>query len=286
MAVTLSAPIKITADELNAFSNYVYAVSGIILGKNKAYLLEGRLGDLLHEYHCASFTELLHRVTHGSDTSLGKKIIDRVTTHETCFFRDGTPFQLLRHKILPDLIDMRTATNKNSRIPIKIWSAACSTGQEIYSIAIVLKELLTDIDRYHIKLLGTDISDAAIAKASYGKFNRFEIERGLPKHILNKYFVSENNQWKIRDDVRALVQFAKRNLMQPLEGIGVFDIIFCRNVAVYFSKEDRRDFFDRIARVLTPDGYLIIGGSESMMDVRSRFEPQEHLKTIFYRLKK
>jgi chemotaxis protein methyltransferase CheR len=282
----LSAAIKITANEQNAFNKYLHEVSGISLGKNKAYLLEGRLADLLTEYQCSSFTDLLYIVTHGNDPSLGKKIIDRMTTHETYFFRDGTPFQLLQHKILPDLIDKRTATNKSSPIPIRIWSAACSTGQEIYSIAIVLRELLTDIDGYQIKLLGTDISDAAIAKASYGKFNRFEIERGLSRQILDKYFVCENDQWKIRDDVRAMVQFAKRNLMQSLDGMGLFDIIFCRNVAVYFSKEDRRNFFNRIARVLSPDGYLIIGSSESLIDIESRFESQEHLKTIFYQIKK
>ena len=281
----MSAKIKITTGELNAFSKYLYEATGICLGRNKVYLIEGRLADLLKEYHCSSFTELLNIITYGNDPSLINKIIDRMTTHETCFFRDGTPFQLLQYKILPDLIDKRTATTSNGPVPIRIWSAACSTGQEIYSIAIVLREMLADIDGYRIKLLGTDISDAAIAKASYGRFNRFEIERGLSSQILNKYFVCENNQWKIRDDIRAMVQFAKRNLMQPFNGLGFFDIIFCRNVAVYFNKEDRRNFFDRIARVLGPDGYLIIGSSESMIDIQSRFEPQEHLNTFFYQIK-
>jgi len=282
----LPTAIKITANELIAFSSYLREISGISLGKNKAYLIEGRLADLLPEYRCSSFNELLNIVKYGNDPSLVKKIIDRITTHETCFFRDRTPFQLLQHKILPDLIDRRTTTNNNGPIPIRIWSAACSSGQEIYSIAIVLRELLADLDCYRIKLLGTDISDAAIAKASYGKFNRFEIERGLSRQILNKYFICENNQWKIRDDVRAMVQFAKRNLMQPLNDLGFFDIIFCRNVAVYFNKEDRCDFFARIARVLSSDGYLIIGSSESLIDIQSRFEPQEHIKTVFYQIKK
>jgi len=281
----LSTAIKITANELNAFSNYLHELTGISLGKNKAYLLEGRLADILSEYHCSSFTDLLNILARGHDQLLGKKIIDRMTTQETCFFRDGTPFQLLQHKILPDLIDRRTVISNNGPVPIKIWSAACSTGQELYSIAIVLREILGDLAGYRIKLLGTDISDAAIAKASYGKFNRFEVERGLSSEILNKYFVCENNQWKIRDDIRAMVQFAKRNLMQPFNSLGYFDIIFCRNVAVYFNKEDRCDFFDRIASVLSPDGYLIIGSSESMIDIQSRFKPQKHLKTVFYQIK-
>jgi chemotaxis protein methyltransferase CheR len=282
----LSAAIKkITHNELYAFIHYVYDVSGINLGTNKAYLIESRMRELLVEYHCSTFTELLHIARLDRDRSLQKKIIDRVTTNETYFFRNIAPFQLLLHKILPDMIDKRTVPGKNTPIPIKIWSAACSTGQEVYSIAIVLKELLPDLDHYHIKLLGTDISNAAIAKASYGIYSRFEVDRGLPKEILNTYFLRQNNEWKIRDDIRAMVQFGKRNLMKPFDGLGVFDIIFCRNVAVYFSKTDRQNFFDRLARVLSPDGYLILGSTESMLGLSTCFEPKEHLRTVFYKKK-
>jgi len=273
---------KITPDELNAFIQYVYDISGINLGTNKAYLIESRMRELLTEYHCSTFTELLHIARLGRDRSLQKKIIDRVTTNETYFFRDKAPFQLLQHKILPDLIDKRTVPGNNTPIPIKIWSAACSTGQEVYSIAIVIKKLLPDLDHYQIKLLGTDISSAAIAKASSGTYSRFEVERGLTKEILNTYFLYQNNEWKIRNDIRAMVQFGKRNLMKPFAGIGFFDIIFCRNVAVYFSKTDRQDFFERIARVLSPGGYLILGSTESMLGLSTCFEPREHLRTVYY----
>ncbi len=208
-----------------------------------------------------------------------------MTTNETFFFRNNGPFQLLQHKILPDLIDKRTVPGKNTPIPIKIWSAACSTGQEVYSIAIVIKELLPDLDHYQIKLLGTDISSATIAKASYGTYSRFEVDRGLTKEILKTYFLNQKNEWKIRDDIRAMVQFGKRNLMKPFAGIGIFDIIFCRNVAVYFSKTDRQIFFERIARVLSPDGYLILGSTESMLGLSTCFEPKEHLRTVFYQKK-
>jgi len=248
-----AAKTKLTPEELYAFAQYVHEISGINLSPNKAYLIESRMSELLTEYRCSTFTGLLHMARLNRDRSLQKNIIDRMTTNETFFFRNNGPFQLLQHKILPDLIDKRTAPDKDTPVPIKIWSAACSTGQEVYSIAIVLKELLADLDNYHIKLLGTDISSRAIAKASSGTYSRFEVARGL-----------------------------KRNLMQPFDGIGVFDIIFCRNVAIYFSKTDRQKFFEKIARVLSPDGYLILGSTESMLGLSTCFEPREHLQTIFY----
>jgi chemotaxis protein methyltransferase CheR len=170
-------------------------------------------------------------------------------------------------------------------INIRIWSAACSTGQEIYSLAIILKELIPDQKKYRIKLLGTDISDDAVAQASYGKYNRFEIERGLEKDQLQKYFVSNGSSWKIRDDIRAMAVFQKRNLMEPFTGIGQFDVVFCRNVAIYFSIEDRKRLFDKIAGVMAPDGYLVIGSTESLTGICPQFEPQRHLRSVFYTLK-
>ena len=148
---------------------------------------------------------------------------------------------------------------KYFNITIKIWSAACSTGQEIYSLAIILKELLKDLNKYNLRLLGTDISDEAVARASYGRYNKFEIERGLDKSKLMMYFNQNSNYWKIRDDIRAMVMFKKMNLMEPFAGLGKFDIIFCRNVAIYFNLEDRKRLFERIAGVMEPDGYRING---------------------------
>jgi len=134
--------------------------------------------------------------------------------------------------------------------------------------------------------LGTDISDEAIAKASYGKYNKFEIERGLSRYRLNKYFTPHGDMWKIKDEIRAMVSFKKFNLMHPLMGLGKFDIVFCRNVAIYFGLEDRKKLFDKIAKVLEPDGYLIIGSTESLTGVHPGFEPKRHLRSIFYQLKR
>ena len=276
---------EITSDEVTTFIGYIYSVTGISLGSNKAYLIEGRLLDLLSTYHCNSYGELFSLARSGRNIALEKEIIDRVATHETLFFRDMEPFKLLQYKILPDLIDARTQMNPSEPIPIKIWSAACSTGQEIYSIAIVIKELLPDIAKYNVKLLATDISDAAIAKASHGTFNRFEVERGLSQEKLNTYFLFRNGQWRIRDDIRGMIQFGKRNLMSPLNDLDKFDIIFCRNVAIYFSREDRRKFYEKLANQLNPDGYLIIGSTESMVGLGAPFVPKQHLQTTYYQMR-
>jgi chemotaxis protein methyltransferase CheR len=234
----------------------------------------------------SSYQELYNRAISDRSRNLERKIIDAVTTNETLFFRDSSPFEMFKHKVMPDLIDKRSA-QASGLIPINIniWSAACSTGQEIYSLAIILKELLPDPKKYNIKLLGTDISDEAVAKASYGKYNKFEVERGLDNDRRQRFFLPNGGAWKIRDDIRAMVVFQKRNLMEPFTGVGKFDVIFCRNVAIYFGIEDRKKLFDKIANVLAPDGYLIIGSTESLTGICPQFEPQRHLRSVFYQLK-
>ena len=278
--------IKITSNEIKVISRYIYDISGIFLDERKAYLIETRLKMIIENEGVSSYLELHKKAVSDRSRVLERKIVDAVTTNETFFFRDTSPFEMFKHKIMPDLIDKRTAQASGVMpINIKIWSTACSTGQEIYSLAIILKELLPNPQKYNIKLLGTDISDEAIAKASYGKYNKFEIERGLDKERLQRYFWPNGNSWKIRDDLRAMVVFQKKNLMHPFMGIGQFDIIFCRNVAIYFGLEDRKKLFEKIAGVLAPDGYLIIGSSESLTGICPMFEPKRHLRSVFYQLK-
>ncbi len=277
---------NVSTEELEVISKYVYDISGIRLDQSKAYLVETRLGGIAKELGCDSFLELHKKALLDPSKSVKEKIIDAISTNETLFFRDTGPFDLIQHKILPELIDLRSEkTSGLLPIPIRIWSAACSTGQEVYSIAIVLKELLPDLKKYNIKLLGTDISDAAIAQASYGKYNKFEIERGLALDKLQKYFSPNGDTWKIKDEMRAMANFKKLNLMLPFGALGKFDVIFCRNVAIYFSQEDRKKLFDRLADMLDDGGALIIGSSESLTGVSARFEPLRHLRSIFYRLK-
>jgi chemotaxis protein methyltransferase CheR len=273
----------ISGDELKIFSQYIYKISGIVINESKAYLVESRLAPLLNEQECDSYIELFRKAVSPTGRTLERKIIDAITNRETLFFRDAAPFEMLKHKILPDLIDGRKAESAGTaEIPIRIWSAACSTGQEIYSIAIVLRELLGSASNFSFELLGTDISDAAIAHASYGWYSQMEIERGLDKELLVKYFNPKGNGWRINDEIRAMVMFQRMNLMDPFASIGKFDVILCRNVQIYFNQEDRRDLFDRIVDVLENDGYLIIGSSETLMGVSSILEPRRHIRSVFY----
>lgn len=273
---------KIKPDEIKLLTSYIYSLSGIHIEATKAYLLETRLGRILEAENCGSYSEFYHKIKADASKALEKKVLDAITTNETLFFRDTSPFELLRHKIFPEVIDRHAS--KSIPSPIRIWSAACSTGQEVYSIAIVLKELLGST-KQDIKLTGTDLSDAAIRQASYGSYNKFEIERGLPRERLQRYFTADGTNWKIKDQIRAIPTFRKFNLMHPFTSLGKFDIIFCRNVAIYFTLEDRKKLFNKIADALEPDGFLIIGSTESLTGVCPRFIPKRHLKSIFYQLR-
>jgi len=278
--------IKDKTDDIKEISKYILDISGINLDESKAYLIETRLGGLIKEYECSSYKELRSKAETDSNKTIENKIIDAISTNETLFFRDREPFEVLQHKILPDLIDRRTEKASGLLpIPIRIWSAACSTGQEAYSIAIVLKELLPDLKKYNVKLLGTDISDSAIGQASYGTYNKFEIERGLSKGKLEKYFIPNGGNWKISDEIRAMVSFNKGNILKPFAGVEKLDIIFCRNVAIYFDLEERKKLFENIASVLEPDGFLIVGSTESLTGICPIFEPKRYLRTIYYQLK-
>jgi len=281
----LKKPITVTPDEFTLFSKYIYAISGIHIEPSKTYLLETRLGKLLETEGCSSFADLYSHIKKDVSKNLEKKIIDAITTNETLFFRDSNPFDLLKYKIIPELIDRRTPKGQvKGNIPLRIWSAACSTGQEVFSIAMVLREMLGDLSKYNIHLLGTDLSDAAIKQASYGTYNKFEIDRGLPRELLQRYFVANGANWKIADEIRYMATFRKLNLLQPFSNLGRFDIIFCRNVAIYFTLDDRKKLFDKLADVLETDGYLIIGSTESLTGVSSRFKPCRHLKSVFYQI--
>ena len=219
------------------------------------------------------------RAQSDSSRALERRIVDAITTNETLFFRDGAPFDLLRHKIIPELIDRRARTGAAR---IRIWSAACSTGQELYSIAIMLKELLGDTERYGIRLLGTDISDDAVGRASRGLFSQIEIARGLSDAQRTRYFMPAAGGWQIRDEIRAMASFKQLNLMKDFSSLGAFDVIFCRNVAIYFNEGDKVSLFGRIERALEPHGCLVVGSMESLATTCPGFESKRHLRSVFY----
>ena len=277
--------LKINDSELAVISKYVYELSGIVLDNSKSYLVESRLGPIAEELQCSNYSELYYKAKSDQSKRISTRLIDAITTNETLFFRDNNPFQLLRHKLIPDHID-RIMENKNGSLPsIKIWSAACSTGQEVYSIAIILKELLGDFNKWKISLTGTDISDSAIAQASYGKYNKTEISRGLQPDQELKYFIPNGTSSRIKDEIRYIANFKKLNLLEPFNIVGKFDIILCRNVAIYFKPENRKNLFERLSQQLNPNGALIIGSTESLFGVTDIYERKQYMNSTFYTLK-
>jgi chemotaxis protein methyltransferase CheR len=274
--------IKLQTGEYKPLAQYIYSLCAVTLDESKAYLIESRLASLVEDTGCGSFGGLVQRAKSEPSRTIERRIIDAITTNETLFFRDTAPFDLLRHKIVPELIDRRARSNAAR---IRIWSAACSTGQEIYSIAILLKELLGNPDRYGVQLLGTDISDHAVARASRGLYSPVEISRGLSDALRTKYFTPAASGWQIRDEIRGMASFRKLNLMQDFSTLGKFDVIFCRNVAIYFCDHDRVSLFGRIERALEPDGCLVVGAMESLSGVCPQFESKRHLRSVFYQSK-
>ena len=275
----------ISTEELRLFINYIYQLCGVCLDESKGYLLESRLSPLIDELNCTSYRDLYNKAHSEAGQSIANKIIDVVSTHETFFFRDRSCFDLLAYKLVPDYYN-RVQPDATGRFPaLRIWSAACSTGQEVYSIAIILSELLGDMNRHPIYILGTDISEAAVRQASAGQYNQVEIDRGLSPEQISKYFVHDGRFWRIKDELRSLATFKTLNLLQAFVPMSTFDIVLCRNVAIYFSSEDRRKLFDRLADSLSPHGVLLLGATESLSGVSQRYKPRNHHNTTYYEVR-
>lgn len=273
--------MPMTTQDIDAVCGLVNDLCGIYLDESKTYLIESRLAVLAKRHECENYVQLVQKVRRTPGSQLKGDIIDAITTNETHFFRDNSPFEALKHKALPELIDGKAGTIFPKRI--RIWSAACSSGQEAYSIAITLHELIPDIHDWDVRILATDISDGIIAQASRGKYAAHEIERGMTPDRLKRFFVQHPDGWQVNDEIRSLVSFERRNLLEPLSMPGRFDVVFCRNVAIYFTKEVRHDLFHRIAETLVPTGYLFIGSQESLTGMDSRFAPMHHCRSTFYR---
>jgi len=271
----------LTASDIDAVCGLVMDLCGVYLDESKGYLIEARLSELVKSSNCESYAEFARKARAGTDHSIRSKIIDAITTNETLFFRDTSPFDALTNKVIPETIDAKAGSLFPRKI--RIWSAACSTGQEAYSIAMTLSDMLPDIMDWDINILGTDISDEVVAKASRGWYTGHEIERGMPPARLNRYFHQENGGWRVNDSLRALCTFERRNLLDPNSARGKFDVIFCRNVAIYFKPDARRDLFMRLCGALTPEGWLFVGSQESLRDLGPQFAPQQHCRAICYR---
>jgi chemotaxis protein methyltransferase CheR len=241
--------------------------SGLDLSADKQYLVESRLMPLARKAGLPGIPELVQKMKNGAEV-LTVEVVEAMTTNETFFFRDKIPFDHLRDTILPTLMQSRA-----SRKTLRIWSAAGSTGQEPYSIAMCLKEKAASLSGWRIEIVSTDLSQEVLEKSKTGLYSQFEVQRGLPIQLLVKYFTQIGELWQINSELRGMVQHKQLNLLQDFSHLGKFDVIFCRNVLIYFDQETKIGIFERIAKVIEPDGMLMLGAAESVVGITDAFRP-------------
>jgi chemotaxis protein methyltransferase CheR len=249
--------------------------SGLDLSADKQYLVESRLMPLARKASLSGIPELVQKMKSGA-TALTSEVVEAMTTNETFFFRDKIPFDHLRETVLPALIQARAA-----RRSIRIWCAASSTGQEPYSIAMLLKEMGAALSGWRTEIVATDLSMGVLEKSRTGLFSQFEVQRGLPIQMLVKYFTQQGELWQLNADIRAMVQHRQLNLLQDFSQLGTFDVIFCRNVLIYFDQDTKIGIFDRLAKMLEADGVLALGAAESVVGISDAFRPYPERRGLY-----
>ena len=265
-----------TPGQIQEFISLIAKHSGNVLDESKAYLLEHRLSEVVANKGLAGYDELLQRAACG-EAALVTEIIDAITTNETLFFRDANPFVALSTKVLPHMIDQL-----GGRQRLRIWSAASSTGQEPYSIAMALHEMFEGMGGWDISIVGTDISNTAISQASRGRYSAHEVTRGVDDQRLAKYFRTDGDSYVICDEIRSMVSFQRRNLDEPIDDLGQFDVIFCRNVAIYFDEQGQDRLFTKVYDALMPCGALFIGAMEALPKIDREVVCHRHCRAVIY----
>jgi chemotaxis protein methyltransferase CheR len=248
--------------------------SGLDLSSDKQYLVESRLVPLARRAALQGIPELVQKMKAGED-ALITEVVEAMTTNETFFFRDKIPFDHLRESILPDLVPARA-----SRQTLRIWCAASSTGQEPYSVAMCIKEF-AGLVGWRVEILATDLSQEVLEKSKAGIYSQFEVQRGLPIQMLVKYFTQVGELWQLNPDIRAMVQHRQLNLLQDFSHLGKFDVIFCRNVLIYFDHDTKAAIFERLARMIEPDGVLTLGAAESVVGISEAFKPYSDRRGLY-----
>jgi chemotaxis protein methyltransferase CheR len=261
------------ASDLEDLGQFLRETSGLMLDANKTYLVESRLSPLMRRAKVANVSELLNSIKSGRNSSLKQNVIDAMMTNETFFFRDRVPFDNFRHVILPKLMEARQEQKR-----IRVWCAAASTGQEPYSLAMILDEEMKKLAGWNVEILATDLSSTAIATAREGRYTQFEVQRGLPISHLLRYFRNDGDAWRLNEYLRARIQFEEFNLLSDFQEFGQFDIIFCRNVLIYFDLETKKDVLRRLGGALAKDGFLIMGSAESVVGLSDQFVPHPSLR--------
>lgn len=254
-------------DDFDFLAKLLKDRSGLVLSKDKSYLLESRLMPVARKRGFKGLDELVAQLRRR-DEALAADVTDAMTTNESFFFRDSKPFDQFRDVVLPNLLKTR-ATKKSFRI----WCAAASSGQEPYSLAMILKENAARLAGWRTDIVGTDLSREILQKARAGLYSQFEVQRGLPIQLLVKYFKKRDDQWEIDPAIRAMVQYKEWNLLQDLKALGTFDVVFCRNVLIYFDQPTKGVVLENISKQMTDDGVLYLGGAETVLGISDKFKP-------------
>lgn len=241
--------------------------SGLDLSADKQYLIESRLLPLSRKCGLAGISELVQKMKGGSAT-LVAQVVEAMTTNETFFFRDKVPFDHFRDTIMPEILKARAG-----RKSIRIWCAAGSTGQEPYSLAMCLKEMSGALTGWRVEIVATDLSQEVLEKSKAGIYSQFEVQRGLPIQLLVKHFKQNGELWQISPEIRAMVQHRQLNLLHDFSQLGAFDVIFCRNVLIYFDQDTKINIFGRLARSMEADGFLVLGAAETVVGLTDVFKP-------------
>jgi chemotaxis protein methyltransferase CheR len=262
----MSAPV-ITPQEFEFLRGLLYQHAALVLDPGKEYLVEARLTPLAKRGGFGDLHGYISKVRADPTFEVRQSIVEAMTIHETSFFRDWKPFEALRTGLLPRVVAARRATRE-----LSIWSAACSTGQEPYSIAMLLKEHFREVLDWKLKIVATDVSHEAIRRAQKGRYSQLEINRGLPAPLLVKCLQRDGADWEVKDEIRKVVEFKQTNLAAAWPGLPPFDVIFLRNVLIYFNTETRRDILARARRALRPDGFLLLGTGETTFSLSDEFE--------------
>ena len=241
--------------------------SGLDLSADKQYLIESRLLPLSRKSGLSGISELVQKMKDGSIAIIGQ-VVEAMTTNETFFFRDKVPFDHFRDSIMPEILKARAG-----RKSIRIWCAAGSTGQEPYSLAMCLKDMSAAMAGWRIEIIATDLSQEVLEKSKAGIYSQFEVQRGLPIQMLVKYFKQIGEMWQVNADIRAMIQHRQLNLLHDFSQLGVFDVIFCRNVLIYFDQDTKINVFNRLAKTTEPDGFLVLGAAETVVGLTDVFKP-------------
>ena len=274
------AEFIISPSDYTFIANLLREQCALVLDPGKDYLINSRLSPIAHRHGLANIDQLVKRLRDTSDSSLVSDVVEAMVTTETSFFRDVHPFETLKKFVLPKLIELRRPQRQ-----LNIWCAASSSGQEPYSIAILLKEYFPDLAGWQINLTATDISHEMLQRSRAGRYSQLEVNRGLPTALLLKWFRQEGGVWDIDEQIRRMMTFRPMNLAQPWPAMPVWDLVFLRNVMIYFDNAVKKTVLSRVTRVLGEDGYLVLGGAETTFGLDNSFQRVETLKSGFYQRK-